>query len=103
MKKLFAILFLFLSFNAFAYDTSTEGVTFQALNKNGGKLVMRLTGCDGIGPSGPYENLFMANAYTKAGKVINGCWGLIGDEVVVVWENGVKSKYPLKSFVEVKE
>lgn len=67
---------------------------FELRNKAGGKIVLHAVEC--YDKSKPSLKLVTATAPSQ--KTIFGCWGYIGGEVHVVYDDGERRSYPADVF-----
>jgi len=92
MKTLIAAILLTLSANAFASDV------FVQKNQGGGQIVLTGKKC----PAEGAENLFLAYSWIPDASRVFGCWILIYDTVVIIWdldEGPTQKEYKAANFV----
>lgn len=67
---------------------------FELRNKAGGKIVLHANNC----PDKSKIPLKMATASAPSQKTMFGCWGYIGGEVHIVYDDGERRAYPADAF-----
>jgi hypothetical protein len=92
MKKILALLLLSLSVHVSAETLATLN------NKAGGKIVLTDRPCIHKGTT--YEKLNFVYNYDNSGYSSEGCWGIEGEVVAVIWfDSQGTMRYPLANFV----
>ena len=90
MKKLLIALLL-------VSGTANAEKYFEMKNKAGGKIVLHATECHDKSRA----PLRLATASGKGHKTDFGCWGYIGGEVHIVFDDGERRAYPAEAFTFV--
>lgn len=92
MKKILVLLLLSLSAHASAETIATLS------NKAGGKIVLTDRPCVYKGTT--HDKLNFVYNYGSSGYSSEGCWGIEGDVVAVIWfDSEGTMRYPLGNFV----
>lgn len=93
-----AITFLVAASAAFFTPASAQSVSIR---KGGESVVLMVTPCsEGVQKHIPEEHrpaFFRATAMIK-GKPLEGCWAILGPEVLVIFDNGEYAKFPVSAF-----
>lgn len=92
MKKILALLLLSLSVHVSAETLATLN------NKAGGKIVLTDRPCVYKGTH--HDKLNFVYNYGSSGQSSEGCWGIEGEVVAVIWfDSEGTMRYPLSNFV----
>lgn len=71
--------------------------TWELPNRSGGKIVATDRPC----PTKGGEGLLYIYSHISSGKVLQGCWTVMDNTVIVMWDNGKMTVHAIDSFAPV--